>query len=166
MQFEEAVKIILYHEGGLVDHAKDPGGLTNFGISQRAYPQLDIRNLTPEIASEIYRSDYWDRFKVGELPPALRLAVFDSAVNQGGTAALGLLQAALGLEVTGKPSPALTEKAASVSSALVLKKFIFLRWQRYAKHKNFSTFAAGWARRLLDISLESALRLGNERQGA
>ena len=38
----EIVRKIIAHtlqeEGGLVDHPKDPGGITNFGVSLKAYP--------------------------------------------------------------------------------------------------------------------------------
>ena len=53
MTFEEAVKSVLKHEGGYVNDPKDPGGETNFGISKRAFPDLDIKNLTEEDAIEI-----------------------------------------------------------------------------------------------------------------
>ena len=35
MNFEEAVEFTLFQEGGLVNDAEDPGGITNFGISLR-----------------------------------------------------------------------------------------------------------------------------------
>ena len=55
---EEWLKRILGHEGGLSDNPKDPGGLTKWGISQRSYPHLDIRNLKVEEAVEIYKRDF------------------------------------------------------------------------------------------------------------
>ena len=74
---------VLSAEGGLVDDGSDPGGLTKFGISQRAYPNLDIRELTIEGAKALYRKDYWNRFSCDKLPPGIALLVFDAAVNQG-----------------------------------------------------------------------------------
>ena len=50
---------IIEDEGGYVDHRADKGGRTKFGISQRAYPNLDIKNLTKEDAFKIYLRDYW-----------------------------------------------------------------------------------------------------------
>ena len=52
--FEVAVDFILSVEGGLVDDPTDPGGLTKFGISQRAYPKLNIRDLTADTAKALY----------------------------------------------------------------------------------------------------------------
>jgi lysozyme family protein len=51
--FDLAVEFVLRHEGGLVHNPHDPGGTTNFGISQRAYPEVDIGNLTRDEAKEI-----------------------------------------------------------------------------------------------------------------
>jgi len=53
-KFDEIIEVVLKHEGGLVDDPDDPGGLTNLGISQRAYPNEDIRGLTVERAKELY----------------------------------------------------------------------------------------------------------------
>ena len=57
--FDAAFTRLLGHEGGLVDHPADPGGLTNWGISQRSYPGEDIRGMTVERARLIYLRDFW-----------------------------------------------------------------------------------------------------------
>ncbi len=43
------------HEGGYTNDPRDPGGETNWGISKRAYPNLDIKNLAMEEAKRIYK---------------------------------------------------------------------------------------------------------------
>lgn len=70
-------------EGGYVNDSSDPGGETNFGISKRAYPNVDIRNLTKQQAQEIYQRDYWNCISGDTLDPALAAAAFDTAVNMG-----------------------------------------------------------------------------------
>lgn len=82
--FEFLVGIILKHEGGYVNDPADPGGETKFGISKRAYPNLDIKNLTRADAIAIYKRDYYDRLGIGELDD-IRLAYqyFDMGVNGG-----------------------------------------------------------------------------------
>jgi lysozyme family protein len=70
----------------------DKGGPTKYGISQRAYPNLDIKNLTKEQAIEIAKRDYWDKNKIDELDPALREIHFDTAFNKGNSAAKTLLK--------------------------------------------------------------------------
>ena len=51
--FEEAVKQVLKHEGGYVNDPVDPGGETNMGISKKAYPYLNIKELTEKDAIDI-----------------------------------------------------------------------------------------------------------------
>ena len=92
--FDEIIEQVIKHEGGLVDDSTDAGGLTNYGISQRAYPDEDIRGLTVERAKELYKRDYWDRFKCGQLPDRIRHIYFDMCVNMGGGRATKILQEA------------------------------------------------------------------------
>ncbi len=77
MTFEQAVKIILEKEGGYVNHPKDPGGETKFGITKKFYPNVDIKNLTIEKAAEIYRKEYWGKIQAELMPSYLRLIAFD-----------------------------------------------------------------------------------------
>ena len=60
-KFEDIIEITLHHEGGYVNDPDDLGGETNFGIAKRFYPDVDIKNLTKDEASDIYRRDYWDK---------------------------------------------------------------------------------------------------------
>ncbi len=81
--FERALKLVLDHEGGYVNDPDDPGGETKYGISKRAYPSLDIKNLTVEQAAGIYWRDYWDACSCDQLAYPMDITVFDTAVNCG-----------------------------------------------------------------------------------
>ena len=81
--FERSLKFVLDHEGGYVNDLDDPGGETNYGISKRAYPSLDIKNLTVEQAAGIYWRDYWDACSCDKLVYPIDCYVFDTAVNCG-----------------------------------------------------------------------------------
>lgn len=61
------VSNIVDREGGVVNHPSDPGGLTKYGISQRAYPDVDIRGLTREGACAIYLRDYLHKYRLHEM---------------------------------------------------------------------------------------------------
>lgn len=63
--FEAVEKYIVTVEGGYIRDIDDPGGATKYGISQRAYPDLDVVNLTIDQAYKIYERDYWDRYHIG-----------------------------------------------------------------------------------------------------
>ena len=62
--FSEVIEDTLSHEGGYVFDPDDLGGETNWGISKRQYPDLDIKSLTREDAIDIYYKDYWLKGKV------------------------------------------------------------------------------------------------------
>ena len=81
--FEKAIAFVLKWEGGYVDNPADPGGETKFGISKRAYPSFDIKNLTEEQAKAIYRRDYWEKMGCNALAWPMNLVVFDTSVNMG-----------------------------------------------------------------------------------
>ncbi len=81
--FPRALGIVLRFEGGYVNHPQDPGGETKYGISKRAYPDLDIKALTKAQAGEIYRKDYWEPLRCDELAWPLNLVHFDAGVNHG-----------------------------------------------------------------------------------
>lgn len=77
--FERAVGIVLGNEGL---HNFDQGGDTWFGIARRFHPDETPWPPTRERAIEIYREEYWDAHRCGELPFPLDIAVFDACVNQ------------------------------------------------------------------------------------
>ena len=73
--FNECLEIILKHEGGFVNHPKDPGGITNLGITKNTYEdwteedatEQDMRDLTVEDVAPIYEENYWDKCKCEDL---------------------------------------------------------------------------------------------------
>jgi lysozyme family protein len=92
-QFNDYLKVILKHEGGYVNNSSDPGGETNYGISKRSYPGLDIKNITTEDASNIYYNDYWVKLNIDKISNEdLKLHIFDMSVNAGIKVAVKLLQ--------------------------------------------------------------------------
>lgn len=93
-KFDPAYLITLKHEGGLVDHPNDPGGITKYGISKARYPDLDIAALTLTQAKALYYRDFWVKKRLGELnsQPVANMA-FDMVVLHG--QAVRLLQKAL-----------------------------------------------------------------------
>ena len=148
--FTRCIETILTEEGGLANHRKDPGGLTKFGISQRAYPNVNIELLTQEQAIAIYRRDYWNPIKGDILPAGLDLLVFDSAINQGSATAILLLQKAIGVNADGEIGP-VTLNNAHRAMPQALDSFAAERALRYEFNRNEETFGRGWYRRLLRV---------------
>ena len=155
--FNRALAIVLTLEGGDSDHPHDRGGKTRYGISQRAYPELDIKALTLADAAAIYQRDYWLPAACPQLPHRLGIAVFDSAVNQGVFRAVRLLQEAIGVPADGLFGPrslsALNRRLRTEADEReLLVQFLGLRARHYHELV-FSTpaqavFFPGWLRRL------------------
>ncbi|KKL99947.1 hypothetical protein LCGC14_1809290 [marine sediment metagenome] len=94
--FDKAIPTILKHEGGYVNDPLDPGGETNFGISKRTFPDVDIKTLREDQAISIYRELYWlPGIYDAIVDQDTATKVFDLAVNMGHRAAHRLLQKAL-----------------------------------------------------------------------
>ena len=101
-RFDEFIQIIFYNEGFLSNDKADKGGLTKYGISKRAYPHLDIANLTQEHAEQIYKHDYYLPCKIDNIKDKLlALHVFDFAVNAGISRSIKMLQKVIGAKVDG-----------------------------------------------------------------
>jgi lysozyme family protein len=95
-RFEQAVGMVLAHEGGYVNDPVDPGGETKYGISKRSYPHLDIASLTKAQAEDIYYQDWWLRLRCNEIKDAgVAQKLLDTAVNVGLRTGVRLLQQAL-----------------------------------------------------------------------
>lgn len=155
MKFDTAVEIILRHEGGRSDHNQDPGRLTKFGISKKAFPHLDIDALTVQDAKDIYFEHYWKPTRCEDLPEKVRLVVFDGAVNQGVAATIGLLQVVVGSPVDGVMGPNTIKKCFEYPEELIVEKLVALRCQRYFDNSKFRFFGAGWIARLLKIAVRT-----------
>ena len=67
--FDKCLKMLLKHEGGFVNHPKDPGGMTNLGVTKKVYEkwvgrdvtEQEMRDLTVEQVAPIYKKNYHDR---------------------------------------------------------------------------------------------------------
>ncbi|MBK1690992.1 hypothetical protein CKO33_02250 [Ectothiorhodospira mobilis] len=149
-RFATCVAQILDAEGGYVNDPRDPGGETNFGISKRAHPGVDIANLTRDGAAAIYRRDYWDAVSCGELPAPVDHVVFDAAVNQGTTAAVKTLQSALGVTPDGIVGPNTLGAVAEHDPHPLAERVLGYRAVRYARTDN-PAFLRGWFNRLFEL---------------
>ena len=108
--YEKCLEIILHHEGGYVNHPKDPGGETNLGVTKRVYEEWggtkDMKDLTVEDVAPIYQKNYWNRVRGDDLPAGLDLCVFDFGVNAGTGRSAKFLQRLVGTTVDGGIGPA------------------------------------------------------------
>lgn len=132
--FNNYINTILQKEGGYANDKVDRGGKTKFGISQKAYPDVDISKLTLPQAVAIYKRDYWDKIGGDKLPESVALNAFDAAVNQG----VGFAKSALAR--SGYDNNAFTKERLNRYTNIV------------ANDSSQSKFLGGWLDRLSTVS--------------
>lgn len=155
MTFEACIECVLEIEKGYVFDSNDPGGETNWGISKRQYPHLDIKNLTRAEAINIYFQDYWTPLKPLEVPPRLRLALLDAAVHHGVKQAIKLFQGAVGVQQDGVIGPQTLTAAKAKIESNALSNMLQLRLAFMGKLPHWGNYSKGWSKRLLLIAIWS-----------
>lgn len=146
-KFDAALTLILRHEGGYVWDKLDPGGETKYGISKRAYPDEDIKNITVERAGQIYKRDYWDKIKGDELPEPIAVIVFDFAVNAGVRRAVRMMQRLLNVQSDGVVGAKTLAAAKKCNADDFVTDYASERVNYYMMLKTFKRFGGGWLRR-------------------
>lgn len=167
MNFPHAFLKLIDSEGGWDTSHDDPGNWTggrvgagtlkgsHYGISAASFPNEDIEHMTIARAMELYRAHYWDELKCDALPEAIRMSVFDHAVNGGTGAAARALQAAVGAKVDGKVGPLTCAAAAAVPPHLILARMVGSRLNDMTTFALWATRGRGWARRLARLLTEA-----------
>ena len=149
--FDECLKMLLHHEGGYVNHPKDPGGETNLGVTKRVYEKWggtkDMKDLTVEDVAPIYKKEYWDKCRCDELESGVDWAVFDWAVNSGTGRAAKAIQKICGATQDGAIGPKTLALINTQDTNYVVEEFGKIRQQFYESLKTFDTFGKGWTRR-------------------
>lgn len=160
--FDGCMVELFRHEGGYVNHKQDPGGETNYGISKRSYPSLNIKGLTKAAAKQIYKRDFWDKVRGDELPTGLDNVTFDPAVNSGPSRGVKWLQAALGVQQDGVIGPATLTAAKQADPYATVRKACSKRLAWLRGLGTFSTFGKGWSRRVAEVEAFSMKLLAQE----
>lgn len=168
--FTTCLAEVLRHEGGFVDHPRDPGGMTNLGVTRKTWEawtgkpasEADMRGLTVAKVTPLYRANYWDKVACDDLHPALAMCVFDFAVNAGPSRSARYLQSMMGITRDGIVGPATVEAArgfvATVGAGEAVRRFQQSRRNYYKQLGTFDTFGRGWLRRV-DAVESAALKL-------
>ena len=164
--YEHCLEMILHHEGGYVNHPKDPGGETNLGVTKRVYEEWggdkDMTDLLVEDVAPIYQKNYWDRCKCDDLPSGLDLCVFDFAVNAGPSRSAKFLQRLIGTTVDGGIGPntlkAVQNYVEEVGLETAIEDYQSARQEYYEALDTFDTFGRGWTRRVEETT-SSALEM-------
>lgn len=153
--YSTCLEIILEHEGGFVNHPKDPGGVTNHGVTKRVYDEWigknstveEMRNLTHKDVAPIYKKNYWDRAKCDQLPSGVDLSVFDWGVNSGVSRSAKALQRIVGVKQDGGIGPMTLQAVSEVEAEEIIEQMHYMRDNFYRSLDTFETFGKGWTRR-------------------
>lgn len=156
--WDTCFKFVLEYEGGYDTNPKDRGNWTSgkigvgelkgtkYGIAAFVFPDLDIKNLTVEQASEIYKRDYWPKVAGAAQPSGVDLFMFDTCVNNGSQRALSFQRKVLESDI--QAANGLAAKACNEENKVgQIKALAELRGSFYQSLSTFSTFGRGWMRR-------------------
>jgi lysozyme family protein len=155
----EAFAALLKHEGGFVNHPKDPGGMTNLGVTKRTWEdwinhpvnEEDMRALRPGTVEPLYRQRYWAAIRGDELPAGIDYATFDYAVNSGVSRAASALQAALGAKQDGVIGPKSLAAAHDADPEVVINELCDARLAFLRGLPTWPTFGKGWWSRVEQV---------------
>lgn len=162
--FAEALQFVLKSEGGFVDNPKDPGGMTNLGVTKATweewvgYPVTEktMRALTPADVAPMYRRKYWDKTNADDLPSGIDYCVMDTAINSGPGRAIKFLQGCLGLDMDGIIGPATLKAVGSVDCKEFISDYAKRRLSYLQDLPTWEFFGRGWTKRVQDMQ-ENAL---------
>ncbi len=154
--FDDCLALVLRAEGGFCDHAADPGGATNMGITRatlagvrgHAVSKADVRALTPEEVASIYRKVYWKAVRGDEMPCGVDAVMFDHAVNSGPKAAIRTLQGALGFKQDGVLSRRCVGAALGSDHVALVRSLCTSRMNFLKRLSTWLVFRRGWTARM------------------
>lgn len=161
--FETSFQATLKHEGGFVDHPKDPGGMTNLGVTRAAWEQYvgrhvlepEMRALTVDQVRPFYRKMYWDKVRGDDLPDGIDFAVYDFAVNSGPARAARVLQLVLGVTPDGVIGPKTLQAAYKADPIQVVAGICQRRQEFLEALDTFQTFGKGWTSRVKGVQVNA-----------
>jgi lysozyme family protein len=157
--FEQCLALVLKHEGGYANNPKDPGGMTNLGVTKTTYElyvghQVDeatMRGLTPDMVAPLYKKMFWDACRCDDLPDGVDYAVFDLAVNSGTRRAAKMLQKAAGVTDDGSIGPATLKAVAECNPRDLAADICENRLAFLQALPTWDTFGKGWGRRVAEV---------------
>ena len=153
--FDKSFEMLLKHEGGYVNHPRDPGGMTNLGVTKRVYEawigrevdEAAMRALTPDDVAPIYRANYWDAVWGDHLPSGVDFSALDWAVNSGPARAIKALQRIVGSVSDGVMGPKTMQAVMDMDAEKIIDMMHGERQRFYERLDTFDTFGRGWTRR-------------------
>ncbi len=159
--FDDALDVILKHEGGYSHDKRDPGGETNFGITKRVahdYGYIeDMRTIPMAVVRDIYRRGYWNKIKGDQMTWPVALVVFDAAVNSGPRRAAEWLQTVIGANIDGSIGEQTLALVRDADPDEVAHDFSDLRLTFLKSLPTWKDFGRGWEKRVKETLRQAIL---------
>lgn len=157
--FDACFDLMIKHEGGFVNHPKDPGGMTNLGVTKRVWEEYtgktateaEMRGLTKDRVKPLYRKNYWDKVRGDDLPKGVDYAIFDFAVNSGPGRSARTLQSVLGVKQDGEIGPKTLAKVFDANPRELVQDICEQRMRFLQSLPTWATFGRGWKRRVEEV---------------
>lgn len=159
--FERCLAHVLKSEGGWVNHPKDPGGETNFGVTRRVWEEfvgkkdVDMKSLTPEMVAPLYKANYWAKCKGDSLPIGVDLCVFDFGVNSGTHRAVVFLQRVVKVTQDGVLGPKSLAAVNAMSPETLIKEYCMARRLFIRGLVTYEHFGRGWENRINSVETDA-----------
>jgi lysozyme family protein len=161
--FDNVMALVLKEEGGFSNDPRDPGGMTNLGVTKRVWEafvgrdvdEAAMRALTPAAVAPLYRQNYWNRVHGDELPLGVDYAVMDYAVNSGTSRAARTLQQACGVEDDGAIGPQTMQAVNAADPITLIDAVCDQRLAFLQALPSFGTFGRGWTARVQRVKAAS-----------
>lgn len=159
---------VFKHEGGYVDHPRDPGGATNMGITfatlqrwrKKKITKADVKALTKAEATDIYIADYARPVRFDDLPSGLDHVTLDASVNSGIGRGPKWTQAALGVSADGVIGPKTIAATKNCNLPATIERACAARMGFLGGLKTWATFGKGWSRRVAEVEALALLMAG------
>lgn len=157
--FEDALEIILKHEGGYSNHELDPGGETFAGITKAVAETHgytgDMRLIPDNTIAAIYRQSYWRPIQADRMPWPVAIVVFDAAVNSGVSRASKWLQRCVGVQDDGQIGTITIDAVRDADPDKIAQDFSDMRLAYLKSLKTWTVFGKGWERRVKETLREA-----------
>lgn len=151
-------------EGGFVNNPRDPGGVTNLGVTMRVYSAWlrrpvsvqEMMALTRAQTDPLYIAWYWKPVEADDLPGPLQLMACDMAVNAGVRESATELERFLGTDIDSMIGPNDIAAARGISDlASAVHDLGALQLAHYKSLQDWPIFENGWTNRV-DARVQAA----------
>lgn len=163
--FDYCLGLILKHEGGFVNHPKDPGGMTNLGVTKKVWEEYvgkpvdeaTMRSLKQSDVGPLYKKSYWDKIHADELPSGVDYAMFDCAINSGTGRSAKFAQKICNVTPDGAIGPAslaaINRVVEEEGARYFIEEFNDARLRFLQALPTFETFGKGWSKRVSEVNI-------------